>query len=271
MKATLFLVFSCLIIACTGGGNDNNETNLDNPFSGDWSGVYNETIDYDGIDSGTWEGNISNQNIFSGNYISSTNDEIENYFGFVSPDGDASLAAGNTSEGAVFTGVMYGNEASGVFVNNTSTPPDYGTWKGVKIIPDNNYIFNEFVGTWQVLSESEDGVDLFLNDCQLKSTIVVSPTILIVNDFNDSSFCGFNSCNIYSSEIWDIAYDSGSSFVIINQTSDINFCGGEVDDTNTSLQLTVNFQIIGNRLEVSYDYPNDDGSTSFIQKLYERI
>ncbi len=113
--------------------------------------------------------------------------------------------------------------------------------------------------------------DLFLNDCQLKSTIVVSPTLLLINDFSDNSFCGFNSCSIYSLETWDITYESGSTFVLINQTGDINFCNGEVDDTDTSLQLTVNFQITGNRLEVSYDSPSSDGSTSFIQKEYVRI
>jgi hypothetical protein len=85
-----------------------------------------------------------------------------------------------------------------VFVNNTSTPPDYGTWKGTKTIPDNDYVFNEFVGTWHLLSESEDGADLFLTACQLKSTIVVSPTILLINDFSNSSYCGFDSCRIYS-------------------------------------------------------------------------
>ena len=102
--------------------------------------------------------------------------------------------------------------------------------------------------------------DLFLNDCQLKSTIVVSPTILLVNDFSDNSFCGFNSCSIYSTETWDITYESGSTFVLINQTLDINFCGGEADETDTSLQLTVNFQITANRLEISYDLPSSDGN-----------
>jgi hypothetical protein len=247
------------------------DTNIDNPFSGEWSGVYDETIDEDGINSGTWLGTITNQNNFIGEYMSSESNEIDTYSGFVSPNGDASLTAGTTTDGAIFTGVMYGNEASGVFVNNTSTPSDYGTWKGTKTIPDNDYTFNEFVGTWRLISESEDGTDLYLNDCQLKSIVVVSPTLLLINEFSDSSFCGFNSCSIYSLETWDITYESGSTFVVINQTRDINFCNGEVDDTDTSLQLTVNFQIIGNRLEVSYDLPSSDGSTSFIQKEYVRI
>jgi len=248
---------------------DNNP--IDNPFIGEWSGVYDETIDEDGINSGTWLGTITNQNNFIGDYVSSESNEIDTYSGFVSPNGDASLTAGTTTDGAIFTGVMYGNEASGVFVNNTSTPADYGTWKGTKTIPDNDYTFNEFVGTWRLISESEDGTDLYLNDCQLKSTIVVSPTLLLINEFSDNSFCGFNSCSIYSLETWDITYESGSTFVLINQTRDINFCNGEVDDTDTSLQLTVNFQIIGNRLEVSYDLLSSDGSTSFIQKEYVRI
>ena len=51
-----------------------------------------------------------------------------------------------------------------------------------------------------------------------------------------------------SLETWDITYESGSTFVLINQTRDTNFCNGEAYDTDTSLQLTVNFQIIGNRL-----------------------
>ena len=271
MKKLLLLSLIIIFSACSGGDNDDNDTNIDNPFIGEWSGVYDETIDEDGINSGTWLGTITNQNNFIGEYVSLESNEIDTYSGFVSPNGDASLTAGTTTDGAIFTGVMYGNEASGVFVNNTSTPADYGTWKGTKTIPDNDYTFNEFVGTWRVISESEDGTDLFLNDCQLKSTVVVSPSILLINDFNDNSFCGFNSCSIYSLETWDITYESGSTFVLIKQTSDINFCGGEVDDTDTSLQLTVNFQIIGNRLEVSYDLPSSDGSTSFIQKEYVRI
>ncbi len=270
MKRLLKLSLIFIISACSGGDNDDNDTNQDNPFSGQWSGVYNETISYDGVSSGIWQGTV-NQNNFTGEYVSSENNETNAYSGLVSPNGDASLTAGTTTDGAIFTGVMYGNEASGVFVNNSSTPPDYGTWKGTKTIPDNNFTFNEFIGTWRLISESEDGNDLFLNDCQLKSTIVVSPTILLVNDFSDNSFCGFNSCSIYSLETWDITYESGSTFVLINQTLDINFCNGEVDDTDTSLQITVNFQIIGNRLEVSYDLPSSNGSTSFIQKEYVRI
>ena len=74
-----------------------------------------------------------------------------------------------------------------------------------------------------------------------------------------------------SLETWDITYESGSTFVLINQTRDTNFCNGEAHDTDTSLQLTVNFQIIGNRLEVSYDLPSSDGSTSLIQQEYVRI
>lgn len=58
---------------------------------------------------------------------------------------------------------------------------------------------------------------------------------------------------------------------MISQTSDTNFCGGEVNDTDTSLQLTINFQITGNRIEISYDYPGSNGQTSFVQKTYERI
>ena len=91
-----------------------------------------------------------------------------------------------------------------------------------------------------------------------------------INDFNDSTSCGFNSCSIYSSETWNVLYDSGST-VIINQISDINFCGGEVNDTDTSLQLTIDFQVNGNIINVSYDYPSSDGSILFVQKTYERI
>jgi hypothetical protein len=131
-------------------------------------------------------------------------------------------------------------------------------------------VFNEFVGTWRLLSESQDGFDLFLSECQLKSTIVVSPTLLLINDFNDSSTCGFDSCSIYSLETWNVLYDSGST-AIISQTSDINFCGGEVNDTDTNLLLTINFQVIGNRINVSYDYPSSDDSILFVQKTYERI
>lgn len=270
MKRFLKLSLILIISACSGGDNDDNDTNQENPFSGQWSGVYNETISYDGVSSGIWQGTV-NQNNFIGEYVSSESNETNAYSGLVSPNGDASLTAGTTTDGAIFTGVMYGNEASGVFVNNSSTPPDYGTWKGTKTIPDNNFTFNEFIGTWRLISESEDGNDLFLNDCQLKSTIVVSPTILLVNDFSDNSFCGFNSCSIYSTETWDITYESGSTFVLINQTLDINFCGGEADETDTSLQLTVNFQITGNRLEISYDLPSSDGSAYSVQKEYVRI
>ena len=272
MKKLLLLCFVFSLIACSSAddNDDDNDINSENPFNGEWSGVYDETIDENGINSGIWQGVISNQNNFSGDYISSNSNEINTYSGLVSPNGDASLTAGSTTEGAVFTGVLYGNEASGVFVNNTSTPPDYGTWKGTKTIPDNDYVFNEFVGTWHLLSESEDGTDLFLTACQLKSTIVVSPTILLINDFSNSSYCGFDSCRIYSLEIWNISYDSGST-AIISQTSDTNFCGGEVNDTDTNLQLTINFQVNGNRLEVSYDFPSSNGSILFVQKTYERI
>ena len=269
MKKILFITLIFLLISCSGSDNDNNYNNSENPFSGEWSGVYNETIDEDGIGSGTWQGTVI-QNNFSGEYISLESNETNTYSGLVSADGDTSFTAGSTTDGAIFSGVMYGNEASGVFVNNTSTPPDYGTWKGTKTVPENNYVFNEFVGTWRLLSESQDGFDLFLSECQLKSTIVVSPTLLLINDFNDSSSCGFNSCSIYSLETWNISYDSGST-AIINQTSDINFCAGEVNDTDTNLQLTVDFQVIGNIINVSYDYPSSDGSILFVQKTYERI
>ena len=270
MKKLLLLNLILILSACSGGDENNNDPNSENPFNGEWSGVFDETIDEDGINSGTWQGTINNQNNFNGEYVRAESNEINTCSGFVSPDGDASLTAGSTSGGAVFTGVMYGNEASGVFVNNTSTPPDYGTWKGTKTVADNNYVFNEFVGTWRMLAQSEDGVDLFLTECQLKSTVVVSPTVLLINDFSNSSFCGFDSCSIYSLETWNISYDSGSN-VMISQTSDTNFCGGEVNDTDTSLQLTINFQITGNRIEISYDYPGSNGQTSFVQKTYERI
>ena len=269
MKKIFLSALIFAIMACSGGDNENNNSNLENPFSGEWSGVYNETIDEDGLNSGTWQGEVI-QNNFSGNYMSSESAEVNIFSGPVTADGDTSLTAGGTTDGAIFSGVMYGNEASGVFVNNLSTPPDYGTWKGTKIIPDNNYVFNEFVGTWRLLSESQDGVDSLLSECQLKSTIVVSPTLLLINEFDDNFWCGFNSCSIYSLETWNILYDSGST-AIINQTRDINFCGGESDDTNTNLQLTIDFQVNGNMLNVSYDYPSSDGSSSFVQKTYERI
>ena len=224
MKKFLFLNLILILSACSGGDENNNDPNSENPFNGEWSGVFDETIDEDGINSGTWQGTINNQNNFNGEYVRAESNEINTYSGFVSTNGDASLTAGTTTDGAIFTGVMYGNEASGVFVNNTSTPADYGTWIGTKTIPDNDYTFNEFVGTWRLISESGDGTDLYLNDCQLKSTIVVSPTLLLINDFSDSSFCGFNSCSIYSLETWDITYESGSTFALINQTRDINFC-----------------------------------------------
>jgi hypothetical protein len=269
MKKILLIALTLMIIACSGGDNEDNYNNLENPFSGEWSGVYNETIDEDGLSSGTWQGAVI-QNNFSGEYMSSEGIEINSFSGPVTSDGDTSLTTGDTTDGAIFSGVMYGNEASGIFVNNTSTPADYGTWKGTKTIPDNNYVFNEFIGTWRLVSESQDGFDLNLSECQLKSTIVVSPTLLLINDFNDSISCGFNSCSIYSSETWNVLYDSGST-VIINQISDINFCGGEVNDTDTSLQLTIDFQVNGNIINVSYDYPSSDGSILFVQKTYERI
>lgn len=268
MKKTLLLNLLIILSACSGGDDNNNDTDSENPFNGEWSGVYNETVSYD-ISSGTWQGTVD-QNNFIGEYVSLESNEIGTYSGNVSPDGDASLSAGSTSSGSVFTGVMYGNEASGVFVNNTSTPPDYGTWKGTKTVPDNNYVFNEFVGTWRVLSQSEDGADLFLSECQLKSTIVISPTLLLINDFSNSSSCGFDTCSIYSSEIWNVSYNSDST-AIISQTRDINFCGGEIDDTDTNLQLTIDFQVTGNRVEVSYDYPSSNGQTVFVQKTYEKI
>ena len=264
----LLLLSALLIIGCA-GDNDNNDSNSENPFSGEWSGVYNKTNSEEGVSSGAWQGTVT-QNNFNGEYVSSESNETDAYSGLVSPDGDTSFTTGSTTDGAIFGGVMYGNTASGVFVNNSSTPPDYGTWKGTKTIPDNNYVFNEFVGTWRLLSESQDGFDLFLSECQLKSTIVVSPTLLLINDFNDSSTCGFDSCSIYSLETWNVLYDSGST-AIISQTSDINFCGGEVNDTDTNLLLTINFQVIGNRINVSYDYPSSDDSILFVQKTYERI
>ena len=154
MKKLLLLNLILILSACSGGDENNNDPNSENPFNGEWSGVFDETIDEDGINSGTWQGTINNQNNFNGEYVRAESNEINTYSGFVSPDGDASLTAGSTSGGAVFTGVMYGNEASGVFVNNTSTPPDYGTWKGTKTVADNNYVFNEFVGTWRMLAQS---------------------------------------------------------------------------------------------------------------------
>lgn len=269
MKKTLLIALTIMIIACSDNDNYNNDNNSENPFSGEWSGVYNETIDEDGISSGTWQGTVI-QNNFSGEYMNSESNETNAYSGLVSADGDTSFTLGSTTDGAIFSGVMYGNEASGVFVNNSSTPPDYGTWKGTKTIPDNNYVFNEFVGTWRLLSESQDGFDLFLSECQLKSTIVVSPTLLLINDFNDDSSCGFDMCSINSLETWNILYDSGST-AIISQTNDINFCGGEINDTDTNLQLTINFQVIGNRINVSYDFPSSNGSILFVQKTYQRI
>ena len=102
MKKLLFLNILLILSACSGGDNDYNDTNIDNPFSGQWSGVYNETISYDGISSGTWQGTVD-QNNFIGEYVSSESNEIDTYSGFVSPNGDASLTAGTTTDGAIFT------------------------------------------------------------------------------------------------------------------------------------------------------------------------
>ena len=40
------------------------------------------------------------------------------------------------------------------------------------------FIFSEFVGTWRLLIETTNGVDLFLSPCEINSTVVVSPTVI---------------------------------------------------------------------------------------------
>jgi hypothetical protein len=90
MKKLLLLGLIFILSACSGGDNDDNDNNIDNPFSGEWSGVYNETIDEDGIGSGTWQGTVV-QNNFSGEYISLESNETNAYSGLVSADGDTSF------------------------------------------------------------------------------------------------------------------------------------------------------------------------------------
>jgi len=97
MKKLLLLNLILILSACSGGDENNNDPNSENPFNGEWSGVFDETIDEDGINSGTWQGTINNQNNFNGEYVRAESNEINTYSGFVSPDGDASLTAGSTS------------------------------------------------------------------------------------------------------------------------------------------------------------------------------
>ena len=73
MKRFLKLSLILIISACSGGDNDDNDTNQENPFSG--NGVYNETISYDGVSSGIWQGTV-NQNNFIGDKFKATNQFI---------------------------------------------------------------------------------------------------------------------------------------------------------------------------------------------------
>jgi hypothetical protein len=275
MKKLLYLFLALIFIFSCSGDSDNSTAddgnNTINPFIGEWTGSYEEVISQSpGLDVGTWQGTVDTQNNFIGVETNVTDGVSTDYSGFVPPNGDASIVIGTSGTSTVFTGVFYGNEASGIFVSNSSTPPNYGTWKGTKTIPDNDFVFSEFVGTWSLLTQTTNGVDLFLSECELNSTVVVSPTVLLINEYSASQTCGFDTCRIYSLETWDISYGAGSS-ATITQTKDTNFCNGEVDGTDTSLELDVNFEVSGEVLTVSYDLPQGDGSVSLIEKTYQRI
>jgi hypothetical protein len=268
--AFAFIVISILSCSSENDTTANNSFRL-NPFNGQWSGTYTETISESSIlDNGTWQGRVDDQNNFSGTQNSLIYNQSFDFSGTVSEEGDSFVRSGTTEDGIEFFGVFYGNEASGVFVSNRNPPANYGTWKGTKNAADNDYIFSEFVGTWSLLTETINSTNSTLSTCELNSTIVVSPTVLIVNDYSEDFSCGFVGCSIDSLETWNISYSSDSS-ATVTQTSSTDFCNGEFDATDTSLEISLDFEVIGDVISVTFELPNGDGTFSVLQRTYQRI
>ena len=119
----LILFFSFLIIACSGGDDDNISKN-NSELQGTWSGTFS------GDDNGTWSASFNANGVISGTGYSTTFDSNYTMTGTITSNGKVTIGWGDVSTGAVFTGQTNSNSIAGTWINQGAELD--GTWSGNK-------------------------------------------------------------------------------------------------------------------------------------------
>ena len=114
-----FLAVSLIFSAC-----DKEENIINNPFAGDWSGVYW------GGESGVWSGTVTSSGNFVDGVIVSSDEDYYLASGSVSNSGAFDLVIGTVTTGAVFEGNATGNTIIGTWENSLESLE--GNWSGNK-------------------------------------------------------------------------------------------------------------------------------------------
>ena len=107
----LILFFSFLIIACSGGDDDNISKN-----NSEWQG--------------TWSASFNANGVISGTGYSTTFDSNYTMTGTITSSGKVTIGWGDVSTGAVFTGQTNSNSIAGTWINQGAELD--GTWSGNK-------------------------------------------------------------------------------------------------------------------------------------------
>ena len=95
-----------------------------NPFAGNWSGVYS------GGESGIWSGTVTSSGNFINGVIVSSDQDYYLASGSVSNSGTFDLVMGTVTTGAVFEGNATGNNIIGTWENALESLE--GNWSGNK-------------------------------------------------------------------------------------------------------------------------------------------
>ena len=117
----LLLIFALIFFACSSDDSTNNNYNS-SQFEGEWSGTF------DGGDMGTWTCTVNSDGSAVGNVYSNLLEESFSATGTFSSNGNVSLATGNASTGATFTGQANSSSVNGVWNNEAAELS--GTWSG---------------------------------------------------------------------------------------------------------------------------------------------
>ena len=120
MKKLLYTLLAVSIIFSACEKEDDN--NLSNSFSGNWSGIYW------GDESGTWVGTVTSDGNFVNGVIISDSNDIYSATGSVTNSGSFEVTIGTVTSGAVFTGNANGNIVQGEWVNSSEFMS--GEWSG---------------------------------------------------------------------------------------------------------------------------------------------
>lgn len=123
MKTTVFSLLICIMLfACKKSDNSNNNSN----FAGTWKGSYS------GSEKGTWIMIIDNGGKVTGYITREYGGAAAEATGFVTQNGDISMAVGASDIGATFKGKLVNGSGSGTWENPSYRSDWNGTWTGIK-------------------------------------------------------------------------------------------------------------------------------------------